>query len=487
MKRILLLAATTLPILAVAPVQAQMKIPGDPAPTCVLTEAEFQSWFKGGKASVNGLVQPRDSERFDTGSDVCDFYKWGHQMFLWLTSPVEGGDIVLDDASFYTVLGTGELMSAADNALHLKVAVRSSKVDDITDISQAGGGGVLMSQNGSLVYYGVHVNDVWAYYNTAVNAPKEVSKLQMPDFPVNSDNVDAVFKWADAHIPGANPNPADRVAMTMEIKTSWVDASTVPDKSKFITINADVPSFDRSNPDKWPASDTTRPMELALVGMHVVGTVQDHPEMVWATFENIWNTPDGPYWYQNNKNEVVEVPFDASGQYLFMKTGGAMSGANTQCMSLCDGAIQAGANCQATTPNCSGGIVSSDTYREHPWGASTADKSDAKAVENNTMLLSLNNSSGAGFEKLIPADVRRNYVQIGGIWTTIPDGGTLAPIPDQKDYSAADLRGSLLLANSSMETYEQHINCFTCHSISGSKPGRGVSHLMGFAKPLPTR
>ena len=36
---------------------------------------------------------------------------------------------------------------------------------------------------------------------------------------------------------------------------------------------------------------------MAMVGLHVVGSVKGHPEMVWATFEHIDNAPQNNYVY----------------------------------------------------------------------------------------------------------------------------------------------------------------------------------------------
>jgi hypothetical protein len=36
-------------------------------------------------------------------------------------------------------------------------------------------------------------------------------------------------------------------------------------------------------------------VNLAMVGMHVVGSTKGHPEMIWATFEHIGNAPNDDY------------------------------------------------------------------------------------------------------------------------------------------------------------------------------------------------
>ena len=106
-------------------------------------------------------------------------------------------------------------------------------------------------------------------------------------------------------------------------------------------------------------------------------------------------------------------------------------------------------------------------YRVNPWGDAGGLASSAK---NNTQIISLN-SDVVGL--LADGDVRKNYIQTGSLWTQdgqIPPAGTQV--------------GSLDLANSTMETYHQSVNCFVCHSVS-SGPGVGISHIYDTLQPLP--
>ena len=82
------------------PAVAEMMIPTDMARTCVVDSTDFKSWFSNGKPTVNGPVKPASSVSFTSdhpnkskgkveGPNICNFYQWGAQMFLWLTSPVK--------------------------------------------------------------------------------------------------------------------------------------------------------------------------------------------------------------------------------------------------------------------------------------------------------------------------------------------------------------------------------------------------------------
>lgn len=468
------------------PAYAQMVIPSDVQDTCSVPDKTFNSWFDSGSTTLNGSVKPADSRAFPTVHTICDFYQWGEQMFLWLVSP-EGDGLVLNGGSIFSVSpadaqGNRNLV-VNPGSTGVKTAVRSQKTDYVGEIKQAGGGGVLMSQGKSLIYYGLHVNAVYAYFLTG---QKGGSFPDTTNFPRNSKDVNALEAYMKAAFPGVALD--DPESMAIEIKTSWVDASTLADSSKYVTMDATVPGY-KPNADntKWTPTDTDIPMKLALVGMHIVGTVQNHPEFVWATFEHVSNAPDGRYWYTDSKGNAVEQAYDSSGDFLFMPSGGSQTNANLECMAeVTDGSIVANLNASKTAPECGGGIVPSSTYRAFPWGNPEGGESDA-IVENNTLLLSVNNSV---ISQLSAGDVRKNYVQIGAIWSHAPGPTDDAPIPAQDpDFSFFDMRGSLTLSNASMETYHQGSTCFDCHSLSkGAKSSFEafeLLHIYSQIVPLP--
>jgi len=454
--------------------QAETTIPSDVSATCTVSESDLAGWFADGTIAQNGLVSPADSISFPaTQNTACDFYKWGAQMFLWLTSPVDGA-YVFDGSSFYDVVPDGSNYvfesNAGDsgNALSLRVrkADETAGAETIDEVGQAGGGDVLISQAGSLTYYGIHANDVYAEYKTGQSAGSFDGTDIASQFPTTQADLELVESYAGETF-------ADGDALTMELKTSWVDASTVSDASRFVTIEAEVPAFDTSSVTTW-TPDGTATLELALVGIHVVGTVNGHPELVWATFEHVDNAPDAPYYYVNTDNQNVLVPFDSSGDWLFMESGGSYTShiAPTASYDSSSGDIVA-ASGQTIGPV--------DVVRLNPWGDAP---SDASSASNNTDILSLN---GSIIDQLSTVgDVRANYIQIGGIWSQlgqIPTSGT-------DDF----LRGSLFLANATMETFHQYPdenngfvsnNCFTCHSTS-SGDGIDLSHIFDELEPLGT-
>jgi hypothetical protein len=232
-------------------------------------------------------------------------------------------------------------------------------------------------------------------------------------------------------------------------------------------MTATIPTYDFTqapNPSWLPTGQKTA--KLALVGMHIVGSVKGHPEMVWATFEHLNNAPNDTYSYTAQDGSKKTVPFspaNSSGKdWLFCSKGAKSPGNVETLMTVNDGT-------GAITPKVSGNSpVRSDTIRSLAWGAS----SDS-GLDDITQVVSLNSS----LQQLLPdGDVRKNYALIGAVWT---GGG----IPGTSDPNANSI-GSTQLANATMETYHQVSlsNCFSCHT--GGKLG-GLSHIWGTLKPLP--
>jgi hypothetical protein len=440
---------------------------------CAISPKEFSSWFVSGKVAKGGLVGFADSVNFPTDNTKCDFYKWAHQMFLWVTSPV-GGDILLDTPTFFDMNAQGtdsngftiyKYISNGANAPKNMFALRGTKPQTIQPGGQAGGGDTLLSLNGSLVYFGIHANDVYAWFNTGMtnNALPANST-----FPINQAQVNSVVSYAGKN--GANIGDAG--ALSMELKTAWVDSATVGNVADYITISAMVPNYTKTSATQWTINQTnpTTLKTLALVGVHVVGTVQNHPEMVWATFEHRNNAPDNSFYFQNLSGKPQQVPYNSNGQWTFMKSGGSQTGALVAQMTV----DKTTGNINATSGNI---IQANNVYRVNPWGNAPTQAS----AENNSELISLN------LDILVmlglAGDVRSNYFQVGAVWTR--DGS----IPSSPTDS--QIVGSLLLANSTMETYHQqgsgnsNQGCFGCHNVpaassaNSSAPSRSVqtSHV----------
>ncbi|MEB2847016.1 hypothetical protein GAO09_16140 [Rhizobiales bacterium RZME27] len=467
----------------------------NPAASCSIGPAEFQGWFANNKISKDGPIVFANSLAFPQNNTKCDFYKWGQQMFLWLTSPSGSGITITspqiynvnfntqgqgiyiqgDDTGFLRSDKSGEMTAFRSTVNNM--VVKGLVAENIQPGGQAGGNDALMSLNGSLVYYAVHANDVYAWFNTAVinGALPETS-----EFPNSAADLNALLTYVASK--GASLKDAD--ALTMEIKTSWIDAAKVNGSvTDYVTITADVPNYQGDvGAAKWTiGTPATVTKQLALVGMHVVGTVQGHPEMVWATFEHKSNAPNNTYYlsFMPPLNQPIEppaipFPYNSAGQWNFMQPNGSQDGALVPQMT-----VDGDGNVVATAGNVVG---PNNSYRVNPWGSLP----EPASANNNTQIFTLN----ANIDYMLAntptgKDVRSNYIQIGSVWTR---NGSIPAEPTDKSQQV----GSLFLANTTMETYHQKLGpdikpahqngCFGCHNLaptqgSPTPPPTSTSHL----------
>lgn len=469
---------------------AETSIPADAQPTsstCAVSADTLAKFFEDGSITANGFVLPPKSSGFPTNNTDCDFYVWGAQMFLWLTSRTTTNGLTLDSEIFYNVLpadpsDSTRRLAQGTGAIPAKIAVRAHKLDseatpteEIGELGQAGAVGakgvgetdatgetgtdfnVLMSQGGSLVYYGIHVNDNYAYFQAwqKTEAPDSVV-----DFPTTTDQLTSAIAYATGTLKDPAPTEAEIDTLTVELKTAWVDAATLPPgtEDRFITIDAKVPGYTKTNPTTMTPTGEQDTKKLALTGLHVVGTVAGHPEMVWMSFEHVLNAPMDTYYYTKTGSATpAQVEFDATGPWVFMGNEGKNI-ENTPCMvQVPDGSIKA-----TEQIACGGVIAPSDTVRHYPWGNAAG---DTEFAGNNADIIAVNHSI---MSQLTAGDLRGNYMLIGGVWTSSgPDADAApdAPIPGSTGYTSAAQRGSLALSNASMETYQQGFGCFDCHQI----------------------
>jgi hypothetical protein len=324
-----------------------------------------------------------------------------------------------------------------------------------TEQGQAGGGNVLMTINGKLVYYALSVNDVYGYFLTG----QKDGAISATGFPTTAPALSAIEAFALAHST-TFPDPN---ALTVEVKSAWIETAGLADVNKYITITATIPTYNTSNPTHW-VNTGTKQAQLALVGIHVVGSAQGHPEMLWATFEHVNNSRNAAYNYTNTANATINVAQNNGGTWLFSKTP-ATATPNVPLN------VVSGADIVAVSPPTP--IGPSDVLRIDAWGTAS---SNVAFTANNTDIISINNSV---LGQLVGSDVRKNYILTGTTWTF--NGLPPAPGPGVQV-------GTNEMANSAAETFFQPSNCFNCHDgsnmLGGPTGDSGLSHIWGPIKPL---
>ncbi|OKH88431.1 hypothetical protein [Thalassospira sp. TSL5-1] len=566
-KRLLHLAGATLAIWSLSVLagassaSAQTYFPGDVDKSqCSLSSKEFQTWIT---LPLFGLTSPVYDETSgmpyifpvngpdfaDKTANHCDFYKWGAQMFLWMTSTIDDVGkqpaepqypatlpFVFNTEFFYRLssdhtklLKQGESVQG-DN---LAISLRAAKNDEDESIGQAGGNGVLLTQppaetgkQSSLTYYGIHTNRQYGYflslYKNLLSGKTKGTPLAS-QFPTTAAETCAILKYAEQNnyvekgliptiiekklcpknsndtammataeptapaqgssiIPQIEP-AVDFLSLAVEVKTSWVEAASLPtgSKNKYIRQNLQIPIYDRSDPNHWIVKDSAT-REMALVGMHVVGTVKGHPEMIWATIEHENNAPNGVYYYMNDKNKVVAAS-DPKTKTGWIYSDGDIVDTVTEYAKGCDDStMPTGCVAKSDIVSADGNdpIAPSNVTRLNPWGIKqVSSTTETNAVSQTTQIISLNRDVKRHLKAQSPTDPRQYYFLSGAVWTS--DGS----IPEKSTAKA--ITGSPMLANTSMETFEQSSGCFGCHNTFKSPNGLKISHIFnGISPDLPT-
>ena len=301
-----------------------------------------------------------------------------------------------------------------------------------------------MAGNSSLVYYATYVNEVYAYFLTGT---KNGGITPQPTrFPINKSELEQIIAFGKDHgMTTAEIDDPKARAMVVQVKSAWVETTGL-DASKYITMTATIPTYTSDELNETLTPTGTKEAQLALVGMHVVGSANENRAMIWATFEHIDNAPMASYSYMSTTSEQPKKSDpDPPGWWLFSARSCTGSSNVPRMHARNAPIIKALANKK---------IGPSDTCREEAWGVSPDD-----AVRNTQVIAINRNVIGM----LPTGDVRKNYLLIGTIW-----GSGV---------------GSNRLANTTLETFEREKeHCFECHR--GPLAGGELSRMFHQLKPL---
>lgn len=366
----------------------------------------------------------------------CDFQLWSWSAFVhWMQPDPKTGlpmflllptynDLVPDKAPI-----TALQAQALIHQRPLVLLPRGNQPQSLGSFQQAGPGGVLVDQNGRSVYYTTHMDPIYFAFTQKYFGPNNYKKAAPTlDYPIGAT----------------------------VLKSSWRIVKPGEDTSKLFTTPAIVPKLKSDGHGKLVVTKETETVTVALVGVHVVGVIKDHPEFVWATFELPSNAPDLPTGMDPHSSAPV-----SDQNYTFYKAGTPANASNFLPKSM-----TIDFDTQAISPI-------TNVFREFPDGGATP-QADADAIK----------SANANFQAAIPNQkskidpVFANFSLTGSTWLL---AGTLKPGDGDMDQEAI---GSIDLANATLETFVQGdgTNCFTCHRTSGGAtyPGKNIntSHII---------
>ena len=387
-----------------------------------------------------------------------------------------------------------------------------------------------MSKASSLVYYEIYASRPYGYVRDALlnQAPSPYDFTEFPTdvasvcdaigygirngFVELSGGVNAKFfavfcrqgtggadasnaELTDALGSGGAPNGAqlevavDYLAMAVELKAAWVEASSLVNPDTYFQQEGSVPNFVPGPDGTTLVQDGHKTVTLALVGLHIVGTVNGHPEMVWATFEHIDNAPNVTYFYTDTSgNPATHDDMASVASTSWLLSDGTSTNANAEYAIVETSADQV--TSIVASPSSPGGAVTTPTNanRLHPWGSPATEASaavNAEMISSNIGVINALSNFYQGVpgdqtsrDTLSGNDLRLNYLMTGSSWgdATFPTGSDVSQIA-----------GTPAMANTTMETFTQSITdangglngCFSCHGIKEGEDKFDVSHIFG--------
>ena len=329
-------------------------------------------------------------------------------------------------AKILTTLSKNAVNTA--HRFHLSSGTRDTQSDEIMEAT----GGWLTDQNGNLVFFERKVGKVEFDYimnNTLYDAADQMRVATNADgrHPAGLSLPSGKF----LRVPPTEPQGQDALG-AFEIKAAW----------RVLTGQSDI--YDRyltsvawlKRPDTGECSQEV----VGLVGLHIIHKTDTFPDLIWATFEQVDNVPDG---------QATLPP----GGYSFN---------NPNCT---------GPDCKPNQPriDCNDQNQCKDLYpRDQP-----------VQVTREQALTSEMDTLNAGVAQKIASQtggksVFQYYKLVNVLWDGSPsppvmEPGANASIPLR--YGTFESEGNLKVANTTMENYIQDQSCDFCHAnatIAGS-------------------
>jgi hypothetical protein len=390
------------------------------------------TWFQNvGGVRVTPAPNEGPTSPFANNQTVtnCDFQQWSWQKFLWLTNQGSSGKpTFLTDLLQVTPLGK----KLRNDVVVLSETSQASDPGDILQTPPSAGG------KSTTVYYSIFVDQ--ALYDTMTKlapvAKQDPKKVALETFPVGA----------------------------LELKTSWIEASALADSSSYFVTDGVIGT-----------GANERSAKVALLGMHVVGVVENHPEFVWATFEH----PQlAPAYDWSKATPSTDAPVTSATDYPFFKAG-------------------ATATVKNITPQ--NGIFT-DVFSLYKYGVPVQKQLEGQSDVQVFMATSQDGSQNFNNIRTLNESVQQ---QLTGVWNNYFENSSLWLDTEGYEGTAAqaklldDLgsglgnsepgkltRGSVAAYNLTMETYVQAgfspssihavtvsdlANCFACHTAKHNK------------------
>lgn len=409
-------------------------------------------WAEGLPGNA-GADNPMPTQ-FSADADDCLFQQWSWETFVWATAMIDGQPRFMSMKTMDML--DPDYQAPAGSALRL--TPRSTKAHNLPQEEYDAAfveadGSVLVAQNGYPVYASVHMNDSYfaaaqanliatgAYQKNAGADTPGAASADCGEMGYSEDSNDAYFPCGSA-----------------VFKATWLrldDGATAP-QGAYVTT-AEVPVLKNlctMRSCTVVATDQFVQAQVALVGLHVVGYVQHHPEFVWATFELQNNSPafdDGTFEF-SDESDPKAYTFYAAGtpftQDKVLVPNQPANAGDPPLLTFDDATQRFSPVTQVVQMNRTGG----DNQSNGPANIDAVNEASRQVMQQ------------AG-------SWTANYFLVGTVWLA-PDTyvATNSQITDTSVQWNTLAVGGMALANMTAETFMQspgsgdQLNCFTCHN-----------------------
>jgi hypothetical protein len=385
--------------------------------------------------ALNWRADPKHPGLPDPAASASTFGTAGDQAPKVWESYKDAGTIFATAAEY-------KALTAEPNIKRLSAISKFADGDlDLSNMQQAGSFKWLTSQSGQLTYYEIHLNnDEVAYIQTnslttfagqaaCASNPGQggFGGLNLPSgigTPI-LDNVDYNCKGV------AQQNGYGTNSGAIEVKAAW----TILPSNHSLDYRYKTSVAQITDPYGHTSTVT-----VGLVGMHIIHKVPNGQQFIWATFEQVDNSPD-------ENNGSYSAPALPSNPNLVPLKGGAYTFFNPNCQSdpyyNCVHNKLPGDACPATpTPGCDPYSAPMQVTRINPVGTGE------------------NNVTGYAWSLLPAKSVYNYYRLINVMW---PNSNTQVAPQAKVPLTLGNIQPTVPVANTTLETYEQQDNCLTCH------------------------
>lgn len=369
-----------------------------------------KSWFeKPTTESPSDVVPFTDKNVSDTA-----FHFWSWQKFLSLTRTND------EKAPFENLIQVDNYGNEIGSTIILN------------DTTQAGSGAVLYDKSNHPIYYTIHFNQSMydfqeKYQSIFADIIKKYKSSDSPDTDIqrelNKLGLDTLNFPVGSSI----------------LKTSWILASSLPSTDGYYVTNGVF------------SSDSTKTVKIALIGMHIIGRVYNHPEFIWATYEHESLAPSYS-WEESGYPRLDQVISDKN--FVFYDSA---TNFNNCIMMNGSSSFNSVFNIYPR------GMVISFVGEEYP---------NRKDVDNDENVFSLGGSVKKELKK--EKSLWQNYFYKGSVWLDAVDTDFGPGNPNIGSLTNKSLKGNRAISNITMETYTQlffngiytggSMNCFGCHN-----------------------